>query len=211
MSGGKRRTGQIGEDEWVQPPHHIALQVAANFLAGHTFLRPALDVSPGPGIASHADHCDGPQGIVCRPVAAPVQAMPDRLAGRHLRRTCAAKCSQRSFTFEAFGIVSRHSSQYRSGLRADAESFAKASGMLAGQTFKHAIESFELLRQRQPPLRQQTQRGRERLQDWRLAQRTKTGTSGCRSLMLRNPDRATVAVGDFWLITLDETENGEFE
>jgi hypothetical protein len=49
------------------------------------------------------------------------------------------------------------------------------------------------------------------LQDWRLAQRTKTGTSGCRSLMLRNPDRATVAVGDFWLITLDETENGEFE
>jgi hypothetical protein len=71
--------------------------------------------------------------------------MPDRLAGRRLQRTCAAKCRQRSFAFQAFGIVTGHSNQYCSGLRADAESFAKSPGMLAGQAVKYGVECFELL------------------------------------------------------------------
>ena len=80
MSRSTRRLGQIGQNERVQFPDDIALQATMDFLVRHPFLCPALDVSPCPGIAAHAHHGNGPQGIIGGSVTAPVQAVSDRLA-----------------------------------------------------------------------------------------------------------------------------------
>lgn len=133
MSSGARRIGQTGQDEWIQFPDDIALEAAMGFLFRHAFLRPAFNVFPRPGISAHSHHGDGPQGVICRTISAPVQATPDRFARRSLQRTCATKGCQCSFAFQAFRVVTCNDNQNRSGLRPDTESFPQPLGMLTGR------------------------------------------------------------------------------
>lgn len=105
MSSRGRRISQIGQNEWVQFTDDIALQASVDFLVGQAVLRPAFDIGAGARIAAHSNHGNRPEGVVCRPVSASVQPMPNRLPGRGLQWTGAAKFRQRSFTFEAFRIV----------------------------------------------------------------------------------------------------------
>ena len=60
MSIDTRRIGQISQDERVQLPDDVALQAAMDFLVRHAFLRPAFDIRPGPRIAAHPYHGNGP-------------------------------------------------------------------------------------------------------------------------------------------------------
>jgi hypothetical protein len=75
------------------------------------------------------------------------------------------------------GLSHRDGDEHCSGLWANTESLTKAAGVLAGQVIKHGIERAELLCQRQPALGQQAQRGRQRLQHRRVAQRAQAGAA----------------------------------
>jgi hypothetical protein len=72
MSSGTRRLGQISQNKRIQLPDDIALQAAMDLLGGHAFLRARIDGSTGPGIAAHPYHGDGPQGVICGLVSAPI-------------------------------------------------------------------------------------------------------------------------------------------
>ncbi len=83
--------------------------------------------------------------------------MTDGLSRRCLQGTYPAQRGQGAFAFEPLRIVTCHRHKSSCGLRANAESPAKARRILGSQALEHGVKGFDFIFQRQPALGQQDQ------------------------------------------------------
>jgi hypothetical protein len=70
----------IGQDKRIQLTHDVALEAAVDFLFRQTLAGAPGDLLAGACIASHSNHSDGPQGVVCLPLTAAIESMAARLS-----------------------------------------------------------------------------------------------------------------------------------
>ena len=79
----------------------------------------SFDVGAGAWVRAHAGEHDAPQGVVGLPVAAAVEPVTDRLAGRGVDRGDPAEVSEGGLGGDPFGVVAGGDEQQGGGVDAD--------------------------------------------------------------------------------------------
>ena len=122
IGGQTRRSDRERYDAWevaVDLAGDVTLEDTHDLRLALAFESAPLDVGAGARVRAHAGEHDAPQGMVGLTVAAPVESMADRLAGRGVDRGDPAEVGEGGFGGDPLGVVTGGDEQQRGGVDAD--------------------------------------------------------------------------------------------